>query len=71
MPAKRGDADAWGLSPAEDDILDLIAQDYTDPEIAEMRTLSIHTVKTHVRHILQKLGVANRREAARLYRKSL
>ncbi len=71
MPAKRGEADSWGLTSAEEDILDLIAQDYTDPEIAEMRTLSIYTVKTHVRHILQKLQVANRREAARRYRKSL
>ena len=50
-------------------MLRLIAQDYTDSEIAEMRTLSIHTVKTHVRHILQKLQVANRREAGRRYRR--
>jgi DNA-binding CsgD family transcriptional regulator len=30
--------------------------------------LSIHTVKTHVRHILDKLGVQHRGEAVRIAR---
>jgi LuxR family transcriptional regulator, maltose regulon positive regulatory protein len=30
--------------------------------------LSIHTVKTHIRHILNKLGVQHRAEAVRMAR---
>jgi DNA-binding NarL/FixJ family response regulator len=33
--------------------------------------VSINTVKTHVKSILEKMEVGNRREAGRKYRKSL
>jgi DNA-binding NarL/FixJ family response regulator len=55
-----------GLSPRELDVLRLIAQRWTDPEIAEALFVSPRTVNAHVRSIFSKLEVANRREAATL-----
>jgi LuxR family maltose regulon positive regulatory protein len=40
----------------------------SNAEIAEAMYVSIHTVKTHVRHILDKLGVQHRGEAVRMAR---
>ncbi len=59
---------ASDLTPRERDVLNLIAADATDKEIAERLSLSLHTVKTHVRSILSKLHAVNRRQAARLAR---
>lgn len=53
------------LTPREQEVLDLVVQGATNEEIAEMLSISIHTVKSHVRHILSKLHVSSRREAAR------
>ena len=54
------------LTHRERDVLDLIATGATNQEIAERLTISLHTVKSHVRSILNKLHAANRRDAARL-----
>jgi DNA-binding NarL/FixJ family response regulator len=54
------------LTPREREVLNLIAADATDKEIAAQLSLSPHTVKTHVRNILGKLHAVNRRHAARL-----
>jgi DNA-binding CsgD family transcriptional regulator len=61
-----GSSAALGLSPRELDVLRLIAQRWTDPEIAEALFISPRTVNAHVRSIFSKLEVANRREAATL-----
>ena len=53
-----------GLTQREVDVLRLLAQRQTDKEIAEALFLGPRTVQSHVAHILNKLGVANRREAA-------
>lgn len=53
-----------GLTQREMDVLRLLAQFQTDKEIAETLFISRHTASTHVKHILGKLAVANRREAA-------
>jgi DNA-binding NarL/FixJ family response regulator len=59
-------SDIHDLTPRERETLDLIAAGATDKEIAAQLTLSLHTVKSHVRSILAKLHAANRRQAARL-----
>jgi non-specific serine/threonine protein kinase len=56
----------FGLSPREREVLGLLAKRSTDKEIAEALFISRHTVETHVKHVLAKLGAANRREAAAL-----
>ena len=51
------------LTRREHDVLILLAQRLTDPEIAACLSIGTRTVETHVANILGKLGVANRREA--------
>ncbi len=58
--------DTAELTPRELAVLDRVAQGLTDKEIAAALSLSVHTVKTHLRSILAKLQVNGRREAARL-----
>jgi DNA-binding NarL/FixJ family response regulator len=47
------------ITRREIEILQLIAQEFTNPEIAEQLFISPHTVENHRNHILQKLGVKN------------
>jgi DNA-binding CsgD family transcriptional regulator len=53
-----------GLTARELDVLLLLTKHQTDKEIAATLFLSPRTVSTHVANIFNKLGVANRREAA-------
>ena len=53
------------LSDRELDVLRLLADGRTNPEIAAELFLAVGTVKRHVHNILGKLNVANRREAVR------
>ena len=52
------------LTEREVQVLKLIAQGSTNTEIAEHLFISPHTVKTHVVHIYEKLGVNDRAQAA-------
>ena len=52
------------LSPREREVLALLAEGMRNREIAERLVVSETTVKTHVRHILEKLRLRNRSEAA-------
>jgi len=52
------------LSPREQDVLVLLCQHLTDPQIAARLFLSPRTVESHVTSLLRKLDVPNRREAA-------
>ena len=54
------------LTPREREVLDLLATGATNQDIADQLTISLHTVKSHVRNILSKLHAVNRRDAARL-----
>lgn len=47
------------MSERENEIIVLIAEGYTNDQIAEMLFLSKHTVNTHRKNILFKLGVKN------------
>jgi len=52
------------LTEREYDVLRLIAQGKTNKEIADILGLSVHTVKTHVRSLIQKLAVSDRTKMA-------
>jgi LuxR family maltose regulon positive regulatory protein len=51
------------LSEREIEVLQLIAEGLTNPEIAAKLYLSLNTVKAHTRNIYGKLGVSNRTQA--------
>src|SRR5690606_38548631 len=61
-----GNGRAGRLSPRECEVLEWIAAGKTNAEIAIILGLSVHTVKRHVEHVLEKLGVENRRAAMRM-----
>jgi two-component system, NarL family, nitrate/nitrite response regulator NarL len=52
------------LTSRELEILDLIDQGLSNKEIARRLTIELSTVKNHVHHILDKLNVSRRSEAA-------
>jgi DNA-binding CsgD family transcriptional regulator len=57
-------ADALGLSPREHDVLRLLVEGHSNPEIAGALFISHKTVRNHVTNILAKLGVESRTAAA-------
>jgi DNA-binding NarL/FixJ family response regulator len=65
-PEHSSPASSPDLTLREREILQLIAKGASDKEIACGLSLSLHTVKTHVRNILSKMHAANRRQAADL-----
>ncbi len=52
------------LTPREVEVLKLLSQGQTNPQIARHLLFSVSTVKAHVRSILSKLGVSDRTQAA-------
>ena len=48
------------LSDRELEVLQLLSQDASNQQIADKLTISLSTVKTHVHHVLDKLGTKNR-----------
>jgi predicted ATPase/DNA-binding CsgD family transcriptional regulator len=51
------------LTEREQEVLHLLADGRTNPEIAERLVVTVGTVKTHASHIYGKLGVENRTQA--------
>ena len=52
------------LTEREKEVLELIIQGKSNPQIANELILSIHTVKAHLESIYKKLGVHNKVQAA-------
>ena len=52
------------LSARETEVFDLLCQGLRNHEIGSALFIAPSTVKVHVRHILEKLGVRTRAEAA-------
>jgi len=57
-----------GLTAREAEVLALIAEGYTNPEIAERLVVSVRTVETHRSSIHRKVGTTNRAELVRYAR---
>ena len=60
----RRDEQVESLTPREVDVLRLLSQGQTNPQIAQNLMVSRGTVKIHVQHIISKLGVSDRTQAA-------
>lgn len=59
----RSAADDYGLTPRELEILELLVESLTVPQIAERLGVSFHTVDSHTRNIYAKLHVRTRTAA--------
>ncbi|MFN8454046.1 MAG: response regulator transcription factor [Anaerolineae bacterium] len=56
------------LTGREQEVLSLVAERATDQQIAAALSVSLYTVKSHMRNILAKLQVSNRRQATQYAR---
>ncbi len=62
---RKRPADGWAsLTPTELQVVELVSQGLTNPQIAERMFVSRATVKTHLIHVFRKLGVQSRAELA-------
>lgn len=61
---EQGPATLESLSPREIEVLKLIARGRSNQQISRELFLSVSTVKKHVRHVVLKLGVSDRVQAA-------
>ncbi len=62
--AIKPEAGEQALTEREIDVLRLVAQGCSNPQIAQHLNITINTVKVHLRNILDKLQVENRTQAA-------
>lgn len=63
----NGHARSERLTAREIDVLKLVARGYQNKVVAAELSLSENTIKLHMHHIIEKLGVGNRTEAAAVY----
>jgi len=64
LPDTNGQAVLHTLTEREKEVLQLVAQGQTNQEIANQLGIEERTVRVHVTHILQKLELDNRTQAA-------
>lgn len=62
-PAPASDYTSMPLTTREREVLALVARGFTSPRVARRLGLSPATVRTHVEHIRDKLGVRTRSQA--------
>jgi len=63
-PRQRERGTSTRLSPREVEVLRLVAAGLSNQQIADRLNLGLETVKTHMRHIMEKLTASDRTEAA-------
>ncbi len=64
---RKRPAGGWeSLTPTEVNVVELVAQGLTNPQVAERMFISRGTVKVHLTHIFQKLEVRSRSELTAL-----
>ncbi len=63
--AGNGASESGGLTPRQRQVLRLVAEGYSNGEVARTLRLTEQTVKFHLANVYRKLGVANRTEATR------
>ncbi|MCK4898659.1 MAG: response regulator transcription factor, partial [Anaerolineales bacterium] len=56
------ESDSSGLSPREREVLQLVAEGYTNKQIAEILSISIKTVQAHRSNLMSKLDLHDRGE---------
>jgi DNA-binding CsgD family transcriptional regulator len=56
------DPDVVKLTPREAQLVKLVSEGMSNPEIAERLVLSVRTIESHLYRAMQKLGVSDRRE---------
>jgi NarL family two-component system response regulator LiaR len=64
VPNTKDQAVLHNLTSRETEVLQLVAQGYTNQTIASQLGIDEGTVRVHITHILQKLQLANRTQAA-------
>lgn len=67
--ARGRPASGWGaLTPAELKVVALVADGLTNQQVASTLFVSLATVKTHLSHVFQKLGLRNRSQLVSAWR---
>ena len=62
--ASASSANPFSLSQREMEVLQLLVEGLSNQEIADKLCLGTETIKTHMRHIMRKLSVSDRTQAA-------
>ncbi len=70
QPVKSPAADVVKLSKRETEILELLTMGLANKEIADRVSISVETVRVHLRRVYEKLHVHSRTEAAMKFRDS-
>jgi DNA-binding NarL/FixJ family response regulator len=63
----KGSTKLSSLTARELEVMQLVVKGLQNKNVAERLSLSEHTVKLHMHHIMSKLGVANRTEASSVF----
>lgn len=64
LEEKYDTTNKFGLSPRELEVLELLIEGLSNLQMAEKLVVGSETIKTHMRHIMEKLVVADRTQAA-------
>jgi DNA-binding CsgD family transcriptional regulator len=62
---RKRPASGWeSLTPTELEVVELVAEGLTNPQIGQRLFISAGTAKIHLQHVFEKLGVHSRSEVA-------